>query len=80
MSATTLESTPFAHQPETHHNPALSAGGIFSLAFAVFQASAVFWPARWIAALGGPAEMSRTRPTLYAALCIAVALIVADYS
>jgi len=77
MSATILESPPSARHAGTRRDPALIAGGAFSLVFALFQASAVFWPTRWIAALGGPVELSRTKPVLYAALCLVIALVVA---
>ncbi|MGA2262738.1 MAG: hypothetical protein ABSH28_15055 [Acidobacteriota bacterium] len=68
-----------AMRPETltEKNTLLLVGGYFSLAFAVFQVSAVFWPPNAIKYLGGPAELSQTRPVIYALLCIVVAAIVA---
>lgn len=70
-----------AKGPETltENNTLLLVGGYFSLAFAVFQISAVFWPPNSIKYLGGPAELSQTRPGIYALLCIVVAAIVAVF-
>jgi putative oxidoreductase len=63
----------------TERNTLLLVGGYFSLAFAAFQISAVFWSPNAIKYLGGPAELSKTRPVIYALLCIAVAAIVAVF-
>jgi hypothetical protein len=67
-----------AKRPETsaEKNTPLLVGGYFSLAFAVFQISGVFWPPNAIKYLGGPSELSQTRPVIYALLCIVVAAIV----
>ena len=61
----------------TERNDLLLFGGYFSLAFAVFQISGVFWSPDAIRYFGGPAELSRTRPVVYSLLCIAAAAIVA---
>jgi len=61
----------------TEKNTLLLVGGYFSLAFAVFQISGVFWPPNAIKYLGGPAELSQTRPVIYTLICIVVAAIVA---
>jgi putative oxidoreductase len=60
-------------------NTLLLGGGYFSLAFAVFQISGIFWPPQGIKYFGGPAELSQTQPVLYALLCIVVAAIVAVF-
>lgn len=57
-------------------NTLLLVGGYFSLAFAAFQISGVFWPPNAIKYFGGPGELSKTQPVIYALLCIAVAAIV----
>ncbi len=51
-------------------------GGYFSLAFAVFQVSGIFWPPDAIRYFGGPAELSQARPFIYASFCVVVAAIV----
>jgi hypothetical protein len=63
----------------TEKNTLLFVGGYFSLAFAVFQISGVFWPPNAIKYFGGPAELSQTLPVIYALLCLGVALIVAVF-
>ena len=55
----------------------LISGGIFSLAFAVFQVSAIFWPPEFVSYLGGPAKMQATNPLGYAALCVIIGIMVA---
>ena len=60
-------------------NNLLLAGGYFSLAFAVFQVSGIWWPPKAISYLGGPAEFSIKRPLLYAALCLVLGAIVAVF-
>jgi hypothetical protein len=52
------------------HNYPLLVGGCFSLAFAVFQISAIWWSAKVLRYFGGPAEMSAEKPLLYALLCV----------
>jgi hypothetical protein len=61
----------------TKTNSLLLIGGCFSLAFAVFQFSGVFWPANAIKYFGGPDELSQTQPVIYALLCMVFAAIVA---
>jgi hypothetical protein len=58
-------------------NALLLVGGYFCLAFAAFQVSAVLWPPSAIKYFGGPAELSQTRPAIYIALCVGVAVVVA---
>ncbi len=60
-------------------NTLLVIGGWFSIAFAVFQISGIWWPASAIRWFGGPAEMSVTRPVIYALLCLVVGLGVAVF-
>jgi hypothetical protein len=66
-------------QPEKAalHNYALLAGGYFSLAFAILQATGIWWSPSAIKYLGGPAELSIQKPMIYAALCVIVAAGVA---
>jgi hypothetical protein len=66
-----------APRAATERNSLLLAGGCFSLAFAVFQVSAMFWPAGAIRYFGGPAELSQARPAVYASICVVVAVMVA---
>lgn len=54
-------------------NMMLVVGGGFSLAFAVFQTSGIWWSPEAVKYLGGPAEMCASNRPLYAALCIVVA-------
>lgn len=68
-----------ATAPERSKNTLLLLGGWFSLAFAVFQISGVFWPPKAIAYFGGPAQMSMNQPVLYAALCVVVGLFAAAF-
>lgn len=54
-------------------NMMLIVGGCFSLAFAVFQTSGIWWSPEAVKYLGGPAEMCATNRPLYAVLCVVVA-------
>jgi hypothetical protein len=56
------------------HNYLLLAGGYFSLAFAIFQLSGIWWSASAVKYLGGPADMRVHRPATYGFLCLTVAL------
>ncbi len=78
MNLTGTGSAP-AKRPDTstERNTFLLVGGYFSLAFAAFQISGVFWSPNAIQYFGGPAELSKTKPVIYALLCLAVAAIVA---
>ena len=58
-------------------NYGLLFGGYFSLAFALFQLSAIWWPPRVVAYMGGPADLSVNQPFLYGILCVVIAAIVA---
>lgn len=60
-------------------NALLLGGACFSLVFAVFQGSGMFWSYHAIKYFGGPAELSKTQPVLYAFLCIFVAAIAAIF-
>ena len=51
----------------------LIGGGCFSLVFAVFQASGIWWSPEAVKYLGGPAEMCAPNRPLYAVLCVVVA-------
>ena len=77
-SARTTASPPIpVHAPL--HNYWLLAGGYFSLGFAVFQASAIGWPAHAVKYFGGPAELRTANPVRYAVLCLAIAAVVAAF-
>ncbi len=54
-------------------NFSLLAGGYFSLAFAVFQITAIWWSPGVISYMGGPAQMGVEEPFEYAVLCVLVA-------
>ncbi len=58
-------------------NYLLILGGWFSLAFAIFQISAIWWPPDVLKYFGGPVTMQATRPGLYAVVCLVVGLIIA---
>jgi hypothetical protein len=66
-----------AHAPL--HNYWLLAGGYFSLGFAVFQASAIEWPAHAVKYFGGPADLRTANPVRYSVLCLAIAAVVAVF-
>jgi putative oxidoreductase len=57
----------------------LLGGGYFSLALAVFQILGIFLPSDAIKYFGGPAEISRTSPVLFAFICIVIAAIAAIF-
>ncbi len=60
-------------------NYLLVVGGLFSLAFAVFQASAIWWSVDLIRYFGGPVQLRAERPIVYDGLCLVVAGIVAMF-
>ena len=57
-------------------NTLLLIGGCFSLAFAVFQISAIWWPPDVMRYFGGPVTMQAARPGLYAAVCVVFGAVV----
>ena len=59
------------------HNSWLVVGGWFSLAFAIFQLTGVFWSAKAIAYMGGPADLRVHRYAAYAALCVVFGVLAA---
>jgi len=77
-SGGTATSAPVS-KPVRPRNRKLLIGGYFSLAFAVFQVSAIWWSASAIRYFGGPAQFSTEKPLAYAILCLAVAAIVAVF-
>lgn len=62
---------------KSNTNYYLIIGGIFSLAFALFQVSAIFWPPELVSYFGGPKNMQATNLLGYAVLCILVGILVA---
>ena len=79
MSGSPAPVTRSAPTPVCVRNPALLIGGYFSLGFAVFQASAIWWPANAIKYFGGPVELSLQRPLIYVGLCLVVAILVGGF-
>jgi hypothetical protein len=80
MSATSTGAAPAKLQPiPQSKNILLLIGGYFSLLFAVFQISGIFWPPKGIKYFGGPVELSQTRPVMYAILCLVVGAAVAVF-
>ncbi len=79
VMASAPTSAPASPQPASLHNYLLLAGGYFSLAFAAFQMSAIWWSPSAVRYFGGPAELRIERPILYALLCLTVGAIVAIF-
>jgi len=79
VSSSGVLSPPQVSGPIQTPNYALLGGGYFSLAFAVFQVTGIWWPSSAIRYLGGPAELSVQRPFLYAFLCLTIGAIVAVF-
>ncbi len=52
----------------------LLIGGYFSLAFAVFQISGIFWPVSGIRYFGGPVQLRVEHFFLYSLLCVVVGI------
>ncbi len=63
----------------SRQNPLLVIGGYFSLAFAVFQLSGIWWPVSAIRYFGGPVQLREERPLAYGLLCLVVSVIVAVF-
>jgi hypothetical protein len=60
-----------------NRNIYLIIGGVFSLAFALFQVSAVIWPPDLLTFFGGPVKMQAENPFMYVVVCVLVGAIVA---
>lgn len=58
-------------------NPYLLIGGLFSMTFAVFQLSAIFWSDEVLKFFGGPVSMRAENLLMYVLACVVVAAIVA---
>ncbi len=63
-------------QSNTKGNISLQIGGLFSLAFAVFQVSAIFWPQEILEYFGGPVKMQAENPIFYIVVCLGVGILV----
>jgi hypothetical protein len=63
-------------QSNTKGNICLQIGGIFSLAFAVFQVSAIWWPQKLLIYFGGPVNMQAENPVCYIVVCLCVGILV----
>ncbi len=76
---TAVASAPAPAPAPARPNHLLVMGGYFSLAFAIFQVSAIWWPPNVMVYFGGPVKLQTTRPIFYAVLCIVVGLIAAVF-
>ncbi len=72
-----LQSSINSKLPFVKKNVCLQIGGCFSLAFALFQASAVFWPPELVAYFGGPARLQIEHPVYFISLCLMIGIIAA---
>ena len=79
MSSSVVFAPPPTLKNNSIRNYALLAGGYFSLAFAAFQVSGIWWTSDTIRHWGGPADLSVQKPLVYALLCLAVAAVVAMF-
>ena len=61
----------------TKSNYYLLFGGFFSLAFAIFQVSAILLPPDLLAYFGGPVELQAEKPIIYALVCLVIGIIIA---
>ncbi len=61
----------------TKSNPYLVIGGLFSITFAVFQLSAIFWNDELLKFFGGPVTMRAQSPVVYILACVFIAAVVA---
>jgi hypothetical protein len=64
-------------QSNTKRNVYLLIGGMFSLTFAVFQISAIFWSRELLIYFGGPVKMQAENPILYFIVCVFVGALIA---
>jgi hypothetical protein len=55
----------------------LQVGGLFSLAFSIFQVCGAFLPPRVILYFGGPVKLQAENPVLFALLCVFLGALVA---
>ena len=55
----------------------LQIGGIFSLAFSVFQICGAFMPSNVILYFGGPVKLQAESPALFAILCVVLGMVIA---
>jgi len=58
-------------------NPYLILGGLFSMTFAVFQISAIFWNDELLKFFGGPVTMRAESPLVYILACVFIGIVVA---
>ena len=73
------DSEPAINQRPIHspQNNLLLTGGIFSIAFAIFQVSAILWTPAMVEYFGGPVQMQAQQPVAYALSCALIGLVVA---
>jgi len=76
MSSSAVIAPPPTSSSTHLHNYLLLAGGYFSLVFAVFQVSAIWWPVSVLQYFGGPVPLKMHRPAVYDLVCILAALII----
>jgi hypothetical protein len=55
----------------------LLIGGLFSLAFAIFQVSAIFWSSSLVRYFGGPLKMQLENPFMFICVCVLLGAIIA---
>jgi putative oxidoreductase len=65
------------NQSSAKGNIYLQIGGLFSLAFAVFQISAIFWSQELLIYFGGPVKMQAENPMVYIFVCVFVGALIA---
>jgi putative oxidoreductase len=64
-------------QSNTNGNIYLQIGGLFSLAFSIFQVFGVFLPPSVIIYFGGPVKLQAENPALFGLLCVVLGAIIA---
>jgi hypothetical protein len=55
----------------------LQIGGLFSLAFSIFQVCGIFLPSSIIDYFGGPVKLQAENPALFALLCVVLGVLIA---
>ena len=61
----------------TSGNNYLQTGGLFSLAFSIFQVCGIFLPPSVIIYFGGPVKLQAENPALFGLLCVVLGAIIA---
>jgi hypothetical protein len=66
-----------SHKQLTKSNVYLQIGGIFSLAFSVFQICGIFLPSSIIAFFDGPVKLQAEDPVAFALFCLLLGAVIA---